>query len=309
MKLFKDLVKILDPANYKKTGIPNKGFTLTPEMLSHQVNNGNKLVSLKTFLKHYCVTISRDINLFTTEYPEYLDYIKENRTIDQRHLAALRKSWQEAGYLFTIIPVNERLEIIDAQHRKMLIEEKRALVWFIILPGYTIEQVRALNMAAVNWSNEDFLASFSTGGNMNYTRMIEFMTSYEISLSIAYYLIYGNSLSLVDNKERFRKGKLILNDGMVARGEKCFSYLNRFSTAHPIGWMTNNFVAAVMNLHKSKKIDNERLVNKVQTNPPPNFHLQSGLKVSTYIELLLQSYNQGLSAGRRIYPNQISLKK
>ena len=94
-----------------------------------------------TYLKEPMV---KDYQVHTTEDYFMFKPIDGNRNKNLLHINRLKKSMAE-NYLFTVIIVNEKYEIIDGQHRFHVIEELKLPLNYIVCKGYALEEVHILN--------------------------------------------------------------------------------------------------------------------------------------------------------------------
>lgn len=93
--------------------------------------------------------------LRTEDYGQF-NYLKENRRINQRNYSKLLSSMKEQQLVIPIL-VNEKFQIIDGQHRFEACRELKMPVYYFIVPGYGISEVKRANMVSCNWVKEDFL--------------------------------------------------------------------------------------------------------------------------------------------------------
>src|SRR5689334_746420 len=104
----------------------------------------------------------------TTDYDQF-QLIAGNRSLNKANLKKLTASMKEEHLLIPII-VNEKMEIIDGQHRFVAAKDLNKPVYYIINIGYGLSQVKRANTVGVNWTNEDFLATYREEGNENYLK-------------------------------------------------------------------------------------------------------------------------------------------
>lgn len=79
----------------------------------------------------------------TTDYFLFFKPIEGNRNKNIIHLSRLKKSISE-NYLFTVIIVNEKYEIIDGQHRFECVKELKLPLHYIVCKGYGLNEVHVL---------------------------------------------------------------------------------------------------------------------------------------------------------------------
>ena len=97
--------------------------------------------------------------------------IDGNRNKNLLHLNRLKKSMTE-NYLFTVIIVNEKYEIIDGQHRFECVKELKMPLHYIICNGYGLNEVQILNQNSKTWNADDYLAGYCNLKNENYLCLI-----------------------------------------------------------------------------------------------------------------------------------------
>lgn len=134
------------------------------------------------------VQFTRDYHLFKV--------MSENREISAGSVIRLQHSMKNNGVLMNPIFVNEKMEIIDGQHRFHALKELGKEVPFIVMQGYSHKHVHVLNMQARNWTSNDFLEYHYKQGNPNYVQVYNFMNKYttdrkshSLSLNAAMYLL------------------------------------------------------------------------------------------------------------------------
>ena len=94
----------------------------------------------------------------TTNYDE-LKMLLGNRFINQKYVEDLRKSMEMIGILPMPIIVNEKMEIIDGQHREAAIERLGGTVYYIIVPGLTLDDCIMINSKQHSWSTLQMIYS------------------------------------------------------------------------------------------------------------------------------------------------------
>lgn len=88
---------------------------LTNNMLSAAIARN---LTLGTFLSKQCTPLtSSKCKLYATTQTKHFKLLAENRPVNEIHVQSLMESFSKDAYLFTLIYVNEKLEIIDGQHR------------------------------------------------------------------------------------------------------------------------------------------------------------------------------------------------
>ena len=95
-------------------------------------------------------------NIMMTENYDMFKKIGGNRKLNKTNYAKIVKSMKEEQLIIPIV-VNERYEIIDGQHRFQACEDLGKPVYFYMVRGYGLEQVKRANIASSNWKKENYL--------------------------------------------------------------------------------------------------------------------------------------------------------
>lgn len=109
----------------------------------------------------------------TTDYDKF-NLIKGNRTLHKSKYLQLLKS-MEQEVLDIPIAVNEKMEIIDGQHRFHARRELDLPILYYVCKGYGIEQVKRANLVSSNWTKEDYLNLHVTDGIESYEEFEELL--------------------------------------------------------------------------------------------------------------------------------------
>jgi len=262
---------------------------LTNEMLTTEVSSG---ITLAGFLSTDCnVLANGEFRVYSTTNCTYFKRLKENRMINEAHVLALIDSFENDGYLFTILYLNEKLEIIDGQHRLEAAKRKGLPVYFIIMPGWGIKEVTILNMNSRNWTIVDFMETHAKAGNPNYVRFKEFFDAFEFDVTVCQLIITGRRSGGYASSDEFRMGHMQVDEQQLTdaylKGKKIVGLI----PFHPYGWKSRNFVEAMLLIFTAKGYDHEHLIAKLTTYPDLMLREAKSLRVEEYVRTLLEKYN------------------
>jgi hypothetical protein len=226
----------------------------------------------------------------TTDYSMFKT-IDGNRNVNLLHINRLKKSMQE-HYLFTVIVVNEKYEIIDGQHRFHAIRDLSLPLHYTMIPGYSLLQVQILNANSSNWSSQDYLQAYCDLGYEDYLTLSEFLRKYNLNISIGASILIGNTTGQGGIKagapfEFFKHGTLKVSDKQVKDAEKFMDMLYLFEPYFN-GFKTRSFVFALMKLSNNPDFSITELLQKVKIQPSA---LQSCVHVNQMISLIEEIYN------------------
>lgn len=155
--------------------------------------------------------LAEDVKIFKTEDTSIFRSITGNRKLNKNHvqrlIAAIGKDTKCVRY--NPILVNEKMEVIDGQHRLEAIKRLNLPVYFIREMGLTLPNVQDLNSMTKPWSPLDYAYSFIERGNDNYQHYVDFKESYGLNHDVLVrFLTLGSFCSM----EEFRNGKLQVID-------------------------------------------------------------------------------------------------
>lgn len=155
----------------------------------------------------------------TKDYDSF-KFIMSNREIDQHHVKRLTRSIQRKNLLF-IRPliVNDKMFVIDGQHRLAAAKVLKADVYYVKVPGLQKADIAVLNTAQKNWTRTDFINFYATEGNENYKQLAAFIDKYYwLSPSAIIKIASGDPSGL-------REGKIKLKD--TKRADQVFQWLRQ----------------------------------------------------------------------------------
>ncbi len=120
---------------------------------------------------------------YTTDYSVF-KHITGNRKISYHHVGTVVESFKSYPELIDLRPilVNERMEILDGQHRLEALQQLELAVPYQMIMGGTLQTVQILNGTQIPWKLSDFARSFAEGGNENYKTLYVYNAKYPISV-------------------------------------------------------------------------------------------------------------------------------
>lgn len=103
----------------------------------------------------------------TTDYSKF-KVLLGNRDINERHVKTIENSYEKIGQLDLPILVNEKMEVIEGQHRLQACKNKGLPVYYTIQEGLGLEECQALNISSANWKLDDYIDSYAKQGVTSY---------------------------------------------------------------------------------------------------------------------------------------------
>lgn len=233
--------------------------------------------------------------VYRTHNYDLFKIMDDNRDLNLLHVKRLIQSFQDQHLVCPII-VNEKMQVIDGQHRLQASKETGLPVYYIVLPGYTIKQVQILNTNQKNWNRMDFLQMYCEQGKQAYIELRDFMREFpDFGINAAMSLIKLTSSSThqgqIDGKKvhmkDFEEGKLkipnITKSYVIAR--KVLDFKPFYKEYHRPG-----FVSALIPLFSSRVYNHKEMLHKLK-NAPAELQLRDSKKIVGYRMQLEDIYN------------------
>jgi len=216
--------------------------------------------------------------------------IDGNRVPNLQHIKRLVYSINKYGMKCNPILVNEKMEVIDGQHRLMAAQEAQSFVYYIIVKGYTLSEVHTLNLNQKNWSKSDYMEGYANMGVQSYVKLREFtLKNTDFSFS--------NCLALCSNEAKthaylgtqhertakhvFEEGTWIGKDFNLAQD---WANKIRMVGTYYNGYDRTIFVRAFIPLLSNDKFDFNEFMHKLRLQPSALVDCANSEQYRTVIE-------------------------
>jgi disulfide oxidoreductase YuzD len=114
----------------------------------------------------------------TTDYNDFKGIVS-NREVNKSHVRKLAESIRKKNLLFIRpVIVNEKMQVIDGQHRLAACELLGAPVHYILCPELTKEDIAILNTAQKNWTRLDFINFCALEGIAEFKELSKLINKY-----------------------------------------------------------------------------------------------------------------------------------
>lgn len=210
------------------------------------------------------------IILTTSDYSLF-KVLKGNRRINQLHLRRLKESLK-SNYLVTLIIVNQRMEIIDGQHRYFICKELGLPINYVIVYGYGLKEVQILNANMHNWSKIDYLDGYVDMGIDSYIKFKRFMSDFNE-------LNFGNLIRIasgvLSNKTKREDGRKVTvkffenGDFVFQDVQKAYMVAQMIMDFKPYftKYNDNSFCLSLMNIFEHPNYDHKKMLHKLKIQP------------------------------------------
>lgn len=253
--------------------------------------NGKYLMS---FLCNDCEVLPfEDFKVYKTRAYDAFSKLDENRPINELHVHNLMESFKKDGYLFTVIYVNERIQIVDGQHRFEAAKRLHLPVYFIVMPGWGIKEVTVLNVNSQNWTMVDFLNTYAKQGKLDYVRLKEFFDNHSFDITTSQLIVTGRRSGGKGGgpNDEFRSGKMKVSQEQISKALKKAAMITDIKDFHPYAWKSRNCVEAFLRLFNVKGYDHKHLILQMKKYPDTMLFEARSLRVEEYLKIFVDKYN------------------
>lgn len=187
-----------------------------------------------------------------------------NREVSMAHARRLAEAI-DAYDLSEVLPVlvNEKMEIIDGQHRVEALRLLKQPVYYVVAPGASLEDVQKLNTSTKSWRLRDYVKSYAETGKTSYGVLLTFMDVYSLSASL--------SATILANKANWSGegiGRVVKNGRFEVSDIHFAEQVGDFITRIRPNVRTEvardrNFAEALVVVMRVKEVDRDRLAKKL----------------------------------------------
>lgn len=259
-------------------------------MSTVKTKKGSHSTDLKTIALKTKVVNQNVGALYMTYNYDQFKLMPGNRPTNGAHVQHLKKSF-ELRQLIVPVLVNDRMEIIDGQHRVEVCRQLGLPVYFIILQKYGIREVQMLNTNMKNWSVDDYLSCYCNQGIEDYIKYRELRAKFGFDHQVSLAFLMGNTSKF---HQIFNEGNLKIKS--YEKAEKGAQMVSEFSKYYK-GYKRKTFVFAMMAIMKHPDYNHMEMLDKVALQQTK---LVDCPTVETYISLLEELYNYHRAKNKRV---------
>lgn len=202
-----------------------------------------------------------------------------NRVPNPQHIKRLKLSITTNGMLCNPILVNEKMEVIDGQHRLLACKECDSFIYFIILKNYNLNEVHTLNLNQKNWTKKDFMEGYADMGLESYIKLKNFIENnqdFTFADSVSLCSNTATPASILHNNRLLKNDEFVSNAQVFTKGTwkgKDFELANEWADKiklikpYYIGYNRTTFVGVMIGLFKNPLFDYSEFMHKVRLQP------------------------------------------
>lgn len=217
-----------------------------------------------------------------------------NRGVTAARAKEIKDSIEQVGLIPEPLVVNEFMEVIDGQGRLKVCEQLELPIFYIVVPGLTLDDCIAMNMHTTPWTLLDYIKSYAEKKNENYVRLLNLIESYDLPISVVVCAATGVMSTANSN---IKKGALDLSAEYFYAVDAMLAYVERFAKVMKENGISNRSPVynALCFCYQCEYVDNERMYNQFLRY---SHKLNSAQKTEEVLEALTEIYNYGRKKDR-----------
>ena len=232
----------------------------------------------------------------STDYNKF-KLIKGNRTLHKTKYLQLLKS-MEQEVLDIPIAVNEKMEIIDGQHRFHSRRELGLPILYYVCEGYGIEQVKRANLVSSNWTKEDYLNLHVTDGLENYEEFEEILLDSGLNVTDLI-KVYAKAQDKSSEQVSYEFENGTLSNENINKVKDFIEALKDFEFFK--FFRKKQFVAAMIKLFFDPRYDHKKMKKKLSSRSTVLEGIGSNITRDEYLSKLTNSIYSFGAGSKNIY--------
>lgn len=248
--------------------------------------------------------------IYETYNYDVFTFIDMNRNVDQTRVKKIAEEILKNGLLFAPIIVNEKLEIIEGQHRVKAIISLNEMgysfpIYFSIQPGYNSKEMITFNKNLDKWKKRDYLKHYVEIGSEAYIEFNNFLDTFPWLPQTGAEAIFAMNQNGINNQQHqsidgtdigrrktFEDGdmKVPVNIDylyeVAGNIEKIGEFYDGFNRAH--------FIRCMISLIKMEGFEFKRFLKKLKGSAGAKYPLQNVGSVEHYRERINLIYNHSV---------------
>lgn len=226
-----------------------------------------------------------------------------NRDISEKNLHKIDKDVQKNGWKKHPITVNEKMEVIDGQHRLVYAKTHNLPVYYIVINDLTVEDCVTMNNVRTAWSLQDYIKLYASQGNECYQRLQKLLGEYSFATASQLISLLKNQCANSNLSGKIRKGEFKLTDKEIRDIKDKFDFLQELEPyVKSVKGRTSSLYQAIAFCYDNEGVNNQRLKKQIKTklnliDAPVNTEIafreieriyNRGIRTGDYIEIFAQ---------------------
>jgi hypothetical protein len=209
---------------------------------------------------------------FSTEYGRF-KMMNGNRQLNDGKIKRIIREISSGNDVLKYYPIqvrenNDRLDILDGQHRFYISKYlKRPVFYILVSEEKTMTDIAKINSNVEKWKAADYINCYVQQGNKNYEQLRDFMDTYNFVVSVSCKLLYYGNPGV----EGFSEGisSLFQSGGFEVKHFNCALEIaedcKRFSFFPK--WRERSFIIAIYRIKQSGIISLDEIIAAIKKRP------------------------------------------
>lgn len=214
--------------------------------------------------------------------------VEGNRFVNSAHVKKLKISINQIDLKIPII-VNEKMQVVDGQHRLQARKELNLPVYYIIVDGLGLRETQRVNSAAKNWNDKDFLDSFVQQNYAHYKVYKKFRETYQFGHSDTLAMLSGRGAASggTNTNHDFKEGEFSVSPYNL---EQATGWAEKIYQIEPYykGFKRRCFIAAMITCFRHEQYNHEDFIAKLAYQ---SSKLVDCTTVQQYLRIIDEIYN------------------
>jgi hypothetical protein len=231
----------------------------------------------------------------TTNYDKF-KLIESNRDFEVRQ--NLADDLKEFGSFEYPIEVNEKMEVIDGQHRLATAKYLKVPIQYFVKEGADKKTVIRINTKSVNWKITDYIKSYATEGIEDYQILLRNLENPKAAcLTPTSIMGFSSGVGSAPSHAKIRNGKFKIIDQWKL--DKFIDFMYSLSEKTNTKSFKDKAGKAIYDIWNHPKVDKKRLF-RVLSKPNVLEFIDVTFDKNYLIPTILDEYNKRLSVENRI---------
>ena len=226
----------------------------------------------------------------TNDYDKF-ENIVGNRDLRGTNYNRLIQSMEKKQLIIPIL-VNSQFKIIDGQHRFEVCRTLGLPLYYYVIVGYGIDEVKRANLVGCNWVIDDYLKLNVEIGKKEYIEFKRIKDTYGLTTSqLLDIFAHYQGVSLKEVRMLFEDGSFELDSI-----NKVIEFLNKLEDFNFFDeYNSYSFTKAFLKLNAVEGYDHSIMQKRIKKHP---YKLAKRASYRDYITLLVEMYNFGTTKTR-----------
>ena len=211
-----------------------------------------------------------------------------NRFVNAAHVKKLKTSISQIDLKIPIV-VNDKIQVVDGQHRLQARKELGLPVYYIVINGLGLRETQRVNSAAKNWNDKDFLDSFIAQNYANYKTYKKFRETYQFGHTDTLNMLSGKNTNIggANSNQEFREGEFCVSPANLAQATDWAEKIYQIEPYYK-GFKRRSFTSSMIICFRHDQYNHEEFISKLSYQ---SSKLVDCTSIQQYLRIIDEIYN------------------